>query len=99
MDISLSNVADTGAAWTSLDFVFHYVFGGGRAVLLRDTGHLEAVVEEYARQAEADLKGQIAEEARQSARESYSYDFGDTYNMKHVVFSLGSTTIRGVFHG
>jgi hypothetical protein len=99
IDLSLSNVTDTGAAWTSLDFVAHYVFGGGRAVLLRDTGHLEAVVEEYRRQAEGDLQGQIADAARANAGTSFKYGFGRPYNMRGVVFSLGSTTIGGVFLG
>lgn len=64
MRISLSNVSDRGTPWTSRDFVYHYFTGDGRRVLVRDTGHLRAVVAEYMRDVEHDLKGQIADEAR-----------------------------------
>ena len=68
-------------------------------MLVRDTGHLRAVVAEYMRDVERGLKGQIADEARRNVGASFRYEFGRPYRMTHIVFSLGSTTVGGVFHG
>lgn len=99
IDITLSGVSDAGRAWSSLDFVDHYFNGGGRGVTIRETGHLQNIVSEYMGRREHDLKGQIADAARQSKGGSFSYDFHRSYNMTDVVFSVGDTTIGGVFSG
>ena len=99
MDITLNGVSDAGAAWSSLDFSRHYFFGDGRGVTVRETGHLQNIVSEYMDRREQALKGQIADAARQSKGGSFSYDFHRSYKMTDVVFSLGKTTIGGVFTG
>ncbi|AVX05853.1 hypothetical protein MXMO3_03348 [Maritalea myrionectae] len=106
-EIKLHDVSDNGRAWSDIDYVLHYFYGKGRAIRLRNTGNLVKVVREYRREAIDDparLPGQIADEARKFKaweREgvAFSYPFGSTYPMKDVVFSLGTTTIRGKFNG
>ena len=95
----MSGIADSGNAWSSGDFLNHYKNGGGSAVRLRDTGHLQNIVNEYWRQVENRLFGQIADAARETAGSSFSYDFGTTYEMELIVYSLGRTTIGGVATG
>jgi len=100
--ITLQNVSDEGAPWASEDFVRHYFLGEGRAVTVRQTGHLKAVVAEFRRKAgdvPTRLPGQIADAARLEPGSSFNGDFGRPYPMKDVAFSLGNTTIEGVFRG
>ena len=81
--------------WHSQDFVNHYYFGRGRTVRLRDTGHLERVVNEYWRRRGGAVLGQIASEARKNPGGFFRHTFGRSYSMTNVVFSLGSSTIGG----
>ncbi|MEG6507839.1 phage minor head protein [Methyloligella sp. 2.7D] len=100
--ITMQDVADEGAPWDSDDFVYHYFFGGGRTVTLRETGHLRAVVAEFQRQAgdvPTKLPGQIADEARKIGDGSFGGKFDRSYNMTRIVFSLGRTKVSGPFRG
>lgn len=100
--IELQDVSDTGAQWTSLDFIDHYFSGAGAPVTLRETGHLEAVVSKYRRLVIDDptvLPSQIANEARVRLGQSLQKAFDRSYDMTDLVFSLGNTTIGGVFRG
>jgi len=99
MEISLSNVADTGAEWTSGDFVSHYWFGNGKAVRLREVGHLRKIVDAYMQEVEERLKGQIADVARNNIGRAFSYKFYNKYKMRDVVFSVGKTELGGNFSG
>lgn len=98
----MSGISDAGRVWKDGkggDFENHYRNGNGRPVRLRDTGHLQNVVDEYWRQVEKRLLGQIADAAREKAGSSFSYEFGKTYNMQHIVFDFGRTTIGGIATG
>ena len=97
--LTLDDVQDEGAAWTSRDFVRHYYRGRGRAVTLRQTGHLQKVVDAYMALVEERLKRQIAQAARQAGEGRFSNDFRRSYDMTRLVFSLGDTTIGGQFAG
>ena len=102
VDITFSGVSDAGAPWSTWDFVQHYLFGEGRDVRVRDTGHLRAIVAEYQSIVVADhrrLPSQIASAARQNMGGAFSYDFEAPYRMTGVVFSIGSTVIGGVARG
>lgn len=99
MHISLSNVHDIGAEWSNRDFLSHYWFGNGVAIALRDVGHLEKVVNAYMLKVGQRLKEQIADAARKNIGQTFFYSFDKVYNMKGAVFSLGKTTIGGLFFG
>ncbi len=108
MEMTMSGISDASPAWKDGrnwktgeigDFAWHYFTGNGRTIRLRDTGHLQAVVKEYWRQVEQDLLGQIADAARKNIDDNFTYDFYDTYEMGHIVFDLGETTIGGVARG
>ena len=101
-DITFNNVSDAGKKWLSRDFVKHYFFGNGETITVRQTGHLRAVLAEYRRIVIDDpkrLPGQIADLARNNTGQPFADNFGRSYSMKEVVFSLGSTTITGDFYG
>ena len=98
----MQDVSDEGPPWGHRDFIRHYFFGEGRPVTVRQTGHLRAVVAEFRRQAgdvPTRLPGQIADLARKNIGQNFNREFKSPYPMKDVVFSLGSTTIRGDFNG
>ena len=102
VDITFSGVSDAGAPWSTWDFVQHYLFGEGRDVRVRDTGHLRAIVAEYQSIVVADhrrLPSQIASAARRNIGGSFSDEFHKPYPMTSVVFSIGSTVIGGVARG
>lgn len=101
-NIEMQNVSDEGCPWTSEDFIHHYFHGEGRAVTVRETGHLRKVVAEFRRQAgdvPTKLPGQIADEARIEPGQSFDDTFRNTYRMTDVVFSIGHTTVEGKFSG
>ncbi len=100
--IELHNVADRGPAWTSFDYSWHYFFGAGKDVTLRETGNLQKVVAEYRRIAIDEpkrLPGQIANKARKNIGKTFACSFGRPYPMRHIIFSLGDTTISGEIKG
>lgn len=97
-EIDFRFVSDSSYKWTSEDFVFHYFFGRGKPVKLRETGHLKAVINRYKQIVIDDpkrLPGQIAKLARLNLNGVFGNDFHRPYDMQDVVFSLGSTTIGG----
>lgn len=85
--------------WHNIDFINHYYFGRGRAVRLRDTGHLERVVDEYWQGRGDALFGQIADEARKNPAGAFQREVYNDYPMQNIVFSLGRTTIGCDFQG
>ena len=99
MSLIMTGVSDAGKAWENNDFTNHYWHGNGTGVRLRDTGNLTAVVDEYQKIVEENLLGQIADAARRNIDGTFSWDFRTTYQMQHIVFSLGDTTIGGIFRG
>lgn len=99
MAIALKGVSDSGAEWPQEDFLKHYFNGKGKGVTLRQIGHLVKVVTAYMNEAEENLKGQVADEARKNIGQSFVYHFYNTYKMRDVVYSLGETTIGGGFFG
>lgn len=62
---------------------------------LRNTGHLQRVVDEYWRRRGDAVSSQIAEEARKNPGGSFRHTFGRPYSMTNIVFSFGSSTIGG----
>jgi hypothetical protein len=97
-----SGVYETGPAWSTQDYVEHYLFGDGTPKTLRETGNLSKVVAAYGRIVIDDpmrLRGQIADMARRYPGGRFNDTFGNTYDMRAVVYSLGKTTIRGVYEG
>lgn len=99
MHIALSDVHDSGPEWSSRDFLNHYWNGNGAAIALRKAGHLEKVVDAYMQIVEQRLKEQIADAAREKIGQTFFYTFDNLYHMTSVVFSLGKTTIGGLFFG
>lgn len=101
-NITMQGVSDEGPPWGSADFVYHYFFGGGRTVTLRETGNLRAVVAEFRKLAvdvPTKLPGKIADKARENPDGSFQDDFEKSYPMQKIVFSLGDTIIKGPFKG
>lgn len=99
VEVELADVGDTGAAWSSRDFVRHYYNGRGRGVTVRETGHLSSIVAQYMGEVSERLKGEVARVARRHPNGSFSDVFVNTYNMTGIVFSIGDTTIGGSFLG
>lgn len=102
LDITMSGISDAAEKWGNRDFAYHYFFGKGRTVTLRETGHLQAVVDEYRKRVTDNMKrlpGQIADEARKKKNGSFSDTFRGSYRMHNVIFSLGYSTIKGIFSG
>ncbi|MCF4097305.1 phage minor head protein [Maritalea mediterranea] len=106
-EIKLHDVSDNGRAWSDIDYLLHYFYGKGRAIRLRNTGNLVKVVREYRREAIDDparLPCQIAKKAREVMMSEpnggvFTEEFSASYDMTDVVFSLGWTTIKGMFRG
>ncbi|MGC6511155.1 MAG: phage minor head protein [Parvibaculales bacterium] len=102
MEMVMSGISDAARIWKDGplgDFMNHYLFGNGQTIRLRDTGHLQNIVNEYRRLRETAVLSQIADAARQKAGSSFVYDFYNTYNMKDIVWDLGKVTIGGVAKG
>ncbi len=99
IEIEVADAEDTGAAWSSRDFVRHYYNGGGRGVTVRETGHLSRIVAHYMGEVRERMKGHIARVARKHPNGAFTDDFVNTYNMTGIVFSIGDTTIGGRFTG
>lgn len=99
VEVELADVGDTGAAWSSRDFVRHDYNGRGRGVTVRETGHLSSIVAQYMGEVSERLKGEVARVARRHPNGSFSDVFVNTYNMTGIVFSIGDTTIGGSFSG
>lgn len=99
INIEVADVANSGNAWTSQDFVDHYYNGGGRSVAVRETGYLPNIVAQYMSKVEDRMKNQIARIARGHSNGSFSDDFYNTYDMTGIVLSIGDTTIGGRFTG
>ena len=99
MRLIMMGVSDTGRRWGNSDFTNHYWNGNGTSVRVRDTGNLRAIVNEYQRIVERNLLGQIADEARENIDHSFQDSFRNVYPMQSTVFSLGDTTIGGIFRG
>ncbi|REF70166.1 MULTISPECIES: hypothetical protein [Paracoccus] len=84
--------------------MFHYYFGGGRAVTLDEIGYLRGIVEQYAYRDGAEgafprLSGQIADAARKQGTGPVAYDFRFTYDFGSVAFSHGDGTVKELFIG
>ena len=102
IDIEFSGISDAFYTWNTLNFIQHYFTGEGKAVRVRDTGHLGAITREYRRIVIADptrLPSQIARNARTATDGFLSDIFDNTYGMWDVVFSLGKTRIFRTFFG
>ncbi len=81
-------------------FFQHYFYGDGQPVKLREIGLLEKVVAKYIRDGAIErLKGQIASKARLNIGNFFDYDFLNTYRLIWVKFSLGRSTIKGIYYG
>lgn len=89
----------TKSGWSDNDFVEHYFSGHGRGVTLTEIGHLRKIVREYIVLLDGRLEKQIADAARRVGTGSVFYDFQNTYQMESTVFSIGDTTIGGIFSG
>jgi len=100
IEIELADTEDSGAAWSSRDFVRHYYNGRGRGVTVRETGHLSRIVAQYMTSTVTkSLQDNIAEVAREHPNGAFSDVFENTYDMTGIVFSIGDTTIGGRFTG
>lgn len=101
-NLVFTGVYETGPAWSTQDYLAHYLFGDGTPKTLRETGNLSKVIVAYGRNVIDDptrLRGQIADMARRHPGGRFNNVFGNTYDMRDVVYSLGETTIRGVYEG
>ncbi|MDX2080588.1 MAG: RHS repeat-associated core domain-containing protein [Terrimicrobiaceae bacterium] len=101
----LNGVDPDGLAWNELDYVWHFVAGGGSAVSLSEIGHLDGI-RNLARSA-----GGVIEDF--AARiESYASDMIKPYtgsfqlslqqrfdNYSSVSYPIGRAGISGYFHG
>lgn len=99
IEITLSDISDAGSPWSSRDFVGHYFNGKGRAVKVRDTGHLHSIVSAYMKEVEVKLKNNIARLSRQNRGNSFSDYYENTYDMTWTTFSIGDTKIRADVSG
>lgn len=100
IEIEVADASDTGAAWSSRDFVRHYYNGRRRGVTVREIGHLSSIVAQYMTSIVIkSLQDNIAEVARKHPNGAFSDHFENTYNMIGIVFSIGDTTIGGRFTG
>ena len=97
--IELSDVSDSGPAWSSGDFVRHYYQGGGLGVTVRETGHLVNIVNRYINTVQESLQNSIAKTARTNPEGTFSDEFNNSYSMTDLAFSVGDTTIGGSFSG
>jgi len=97
--IGMSGISDQGPGWGHEDFIWHYFFGGGRSVTVRDTGYLNAVVAQYMDEVGKRLRDQIADAARKGDAGAFTSSFERPYDMGSVAFSFGSSVIGGVASG
>lgn len=99
-----TNVTRMVRRWDDADFVGHFYTGGGRAVALREIGHLGEVVDRFSYRdgdegALRRLSDQIATRAREVVDGPFEYPFGQSYDFEGVAFSHGDAVVRGTFRG
>jgi len=102
IEITLSGISDAGSPWSKRDFINHYFNGKGRSIRVRETGHLHSIAAEYRKiviDDPARLPTQIAQRARETKTGPFSDHFKNVYDMTHIVFSIGDTTIGGKYMG
>lgn len=100
--INLHDVSDQGREWSHRDFIWHYFYGNGRFIRVRDIGHLRKIVAEFRRQAIDPpnlLPGQIADAARKTNGADFTDTFDRPYRFRHIVYSFGDSVIKGRFNG
>lgn len=100
-----SAVRDVLPAWTHADFVFYYLFGGGKTVQLSDIGHLQKIIDNARTQDQAHLEGggtifervesQVIEKARQNGEGSFPWHFDNSYNFKPAAYEFGKAGLQG----
>lgn len=99
-----SDLSSPNPRWGDKEFMEHFYTGGGRAVTLREIGHLAEIANVYAYETGAEgafrrLADQIAKKARKMPTGSIDYPFGTTYDFGSVAFSHGNATVKGNFLG
>ncbi|MEM7069124.1 MAG: phage minor head protein [Pseudomonadota bacterium] len=102
LNFSFSNISDFSSPWSQQDFVDHYFNGNGKGVTVRQTGHLQAIVNRYRKlviDVPSRLPTQIAQKARLSNSGNFTDNFKRSYDMENVVFSIGDTVIKGEISG
>ncbi|MGV0818619.1 minor capsid protein [Martelella sp. AMO21009] len=101
-DTELSGISDAANQWRWWQFINWYFRGNGEPLAVRETGYLSEIVNRFRQEAIDDpkrLPGQIADAARSAREGNFSYEFDGNYEMQQIVFSVGTTTIRGRVNG
>lgn len=100
----VSGLDPNGLAWSPIDYVVHFLIGGGQAVGLSDIGYLQGV-KDVARGptgAVTNFGNQINSYAENIIK-PYSGEFHDsftnTYNFSSVSWPMGDGTLTGYFQG
>ncbi len=96
-----TSLTSTHDRWNTFDLVWHYYRGGGRAVDLREIGHLREIAEHYAYELGVfrKLSGQIANAARNQGSGVCDYVFENAYDFDPVDFAHGGGEVKGLFLG
>lgn len=92
-----------GIPWANQDFIWYFMFGEGKPAPLDDIGLLEAVKQSSTAQiAKENFGKQVAAKINSlQVRDGMTVtdEFERVYNFKEVSFSLGDSTLKGVFTG
>ncbi len=97
----VSAVNDAKPQWDTVRFLFHFRFGGGAAVTLRETGNLQGIIDYYSKTlgAHEDVNGQIADAAREAEPGRFEYRFDSSYDFGPYIFGFGHGVVAGIFRG
>lgn len=105
----ISKVNDNPEKWTNTDFVKHYRTGKGMEVSLQKAGLLGDVIEYYSETLGIynRVNRQIIDKAKTIVEGGFTYSFGRSYAfgnnwdilLGNGFFSLGNSTVKGVFDG
>lgn len=108
----ISVVNDNPKRWTNQDLNEYYKAGSGIGITLQQMGYLAEVINHYADRATASdglpgvyraVNEQIVEAAKEQGEGSLTYEFSGSYKFggifSGVLYSLGDSTVKGVFTG
>ena len=96
-------------SWTKKDFLYHYHYKNGVGVTLPQIGHLNNVIQHAKTYNQIRQNGggtifervvkDVIKNARKNGEGVFRYTFNNSYEFQPIIFSLGSSTIRGSGYG
>lgn len=97
----ITPIKDNPRPWSDARLTQHYLTGNGKGVTLSRIGYLGSVIAHYSEKLGVydRVNRQIIDRAKEVVSGNFTYDFRNSYNFQSVLFTLGDSTVSGVFSG